>query len=150
MPVIHVASHQSPPGTDTRGNPSQPALIALLRVCALECRAAARPAPHEACALLHPDADAVDHATALARRLPELLLRRPVIWAPGAAGRSFDESWLLAVARALVSEDRASVRFLLRRHARPTGHAVLSMLLRGMVARLRTARSGDGLDSFLE
>ena len=112
----------------------QPPLIALLRLAALECRIAPRAGL--------PAADAIraaaleDMATMLARLLPTLLLRRPVIWRPGAEGRSFDEDWLLALARAERRRDRASVGFLLRRRARPDGAAVLRMLVGDLAARL--------------
>ncbi|MEM9796149.1 MAG: hypothetical protein AAF919_06650 [Pseudomonadota bacterium] len=112
----------------------QPALIALLRLAALECRAAPRPgmAPAEAMRV----AAIEDMVVMLARMLPNLLLRRPVIWRPGAEGRSFDEDWLLALAQALRTGDRHSARFLLGRRARPDGAAVLRMLVGDLAARL--------------
>ena len=117
---------------DDRG---QPPLIALLRLAALECRAAPRVGLPPAEAM---EAAAVeDMVTVLARTLPALLLRRPVLWPPGAAGRSFDEAWLLALAAALWRGDRLSARFLLARRARPEGAAVLRMLLSDLGHRLQ-------------
>lgn len=112
----------------------QPPLIALLRLSALECRIAPRAGlpPAEALRV----AAAEDMALMLARMLPTLMLRRPVIWRPGTRGRSFDEEWLLSLACALEREDRASARFLLARRARPEGAAVLRMLVGDLGARL--------------
>lgn len=113
----------------------QPALIAALRLAALECRAAPK-ASVAACALLGPDAGAEEYAGALARCLPQMLTRRPVLRRPGAARRSFDEEWLVALGRALGSGDRASARFLLRRRVRPEAAPYLSLLLIGLAERL--------------
>ncbi|PWJ22392.1 hypothetical protein [Jannaschia seohaensis] len=112
----------------------QPPLIALLRFAALECRTAPRAdlPPGEAMR----DAAVEEMAVLLARMLPTLLQRRPVIRRPGAADLSFDESWLLALARALSGGDAASARFLLARRARPEGAAVLRMLVGDLAARL--------------
>ena len=113
---------------------SEPPLIALLRLAALECRAA----PRAGLSLVETMRVAAieDMVTMLARVLPTLLNRRPVIWRPGATGQSFDEAWLIALARALRSGDSASERFLLARRARPEGAAVLRMLVGDVAARL--------------
>jgi hypothetical protein len=117
---------------------TQPPLLALLRLAALECRAARHCGPHEACALLDPSAGAEIHAAALARVLPAIALRRPVIWAPGSAGRSFDEAWLLACDGALRRGDGASFRFLCARRLHPGGATRLRPLLTGLSTRLDT------------
>ncbi|MBM2575222.1 hypothetical protein JQC91_02790 [Jannaschia sp. Os4] len=114
----------------------QPPLIAWLRLAALECRIAPPPGlPAEGAMRM---AEAEDMAAMLARLLPALLFRRPVLLRPGSPGRSFDEDWLLALARAEVSGDRRSARFLLARRARPDGAAVLRMLVGDLAARLGT------------
>jgi hypothetical protein len=115
----------------------QPPLIALLRLAALECRIAPRAGlpPAEAMRV----AEVEDMVTMLARLLPTLLMRRPVLWRPGTRGRSFDEDWVLALARALRTDDRASARFLLARRARPEGAATLRMLVGDVAARLSGA-----------
>ena len=113
----------------------QPAFLAMLRLAALECRIAPRAgAPAEEAVRV---AALDDMMTMLARTLPSLMLRRPVLWRPGATGRSFDEDWLLALLRAMQSGDRASERFLLARRARPEGGAVLRMLVGDVADRLR-------------
>ncbi len=113
----------------------QPALISILRLAALQCRTAPR-ASVTGCALLDPAATAADHAAALALCLPQMLLRRPVVHRPGTRRRSFDEDWLVALARALASGDRASARFLARRRARPEAVPYLALLLGGLTERL--------------
>jgi hypothetical protein len=116
----------------------QPALIALLRLAALECRVAPR-ASLRACALLHPSAGVADHVTMVARILPDALLRRPVIWRPGASERSFDEAWLLAIAQAIATGDADSERFLMRRRVRPAAIPILRLLLVALQKRLECA-----------
>ncbi|TFL18827.1 hypothetical protein [Jannaschia formosa] len=114
----------------------QPPLIALLRFHALACRTSPRAGltPEDAARA----AAVEDMALLLARMLPVLLLRRPVLWRPGTAGRSFDEDWLLALARALRAGDADSARFLLTRRARPEGAATLRMLVGDLAERLDT------------
>lgn len=117
---------------------TQPPLIAFLRLSALACRAAPR-GSLRACALLDPDAGAEDYAMALARTLPEMTMRRPVIWRPGATGRSFDEDWLLSLLDALRRRDGASLRFLTRSRVRPEAAPYLLLVLRGLCERLDSA-----------
>ena len=117
---------------------TQPPLIAFLRLSALACRTAPR-GSLGACALLDPDAGPEDYAMALARTLPEMTMRRPVIWRPGAAGRSFDEDWLLSLQDAIRRRDGASVRFLTRSRVRPEAAPYLQLLLRGLCERLDSA-----------
>lgn len=49
---------------------------------------------------------------ALVRTLGEVLGRRPVFHAPGAALASFDEAWLVRLHRAQAARDTDSVAFL--------------------------------------
>jgi hypothetical protein len=115
--------------------PLEARLVPLLRRAASAGRAEAR-VPLAACAAIDPAAPAETHARALLRALPGALRRRPRLWAPGAEGRSFDEAWLLALARALSSGDGDSSRFLLGRRARPEAAPLLAALMRALVARL--------------
>lgn len=117
---------------------AQPPLIAFLRLSALACRTAPR-GSLGACALLAADAGPEDYAMALARTLPEMTLRRPVIWRPGAPGRSFDEEWLLSLQEAIRQRDGASLRFLTRSRVRPEAAPYLLLLLRGLHERLDSA-----------
>ena len=114
---------------------NQPPLIAFLRLSALACRAAPR-GSLGACALLAPDGGPEDYAMALARTLPEMTMRRPVIWRPGAPGRSFDEDWLLSLQEAIRRRDGASLRFLTRSRVRPEAAPYLQLLVRGLCERL--------------
>ncbi len=69
----------------------------------------------------------------LMRCLSQALGQRPVWFRPGEAETSFDEDWLLALARALKREDLSSATFLL--HSRVPIHArrTLIALLRNVV-----------------
>lgn len=108
--------------------------LALLRISALECRAARRLRLEEARARLAgtPDADAAAFAEALVRTLPEALGRRLEIRRPGPAAPSFDEAWLLALLAAADRGDRASTAFLLRSRAAPRAWSSLAALARGL------------------
>ena len=117
---------------------TQPPLIAFLRLSALACRVAPR-GSLQACALLAPDAGPEDYAMALARTLPEMTMRRPVIWRPGAPGRSFDEDWLLSLQEAIRRRDGASLRFLTRSRVRGEAVPYLKLLVRGLSERLDAA-----------
>ena len=117
-----------------------PPAIALLRLTALECRAAPRQ-PLHACAVLAPDAQAEDHSIALVRALQGATDRRFVFWQPGAPGLSFDETWLLALLRARATGDRGSERFLMARRIVPQARPVI----RPLADALRTS-----LDEFLK
>jgi len=115
----------------------QPPLIAFLRLASLACRAGPR-GSIGACALLEPSSGPEDFAMALARALPEMLFRRPVLWRPGAAGQSFDEAWLLALSLARARNDLGSTRFLTRRRVRPEATPYLLLLLNGLAERLES------------
>lgn len=117
-----------------RRGPVLPA-IALLRLAALDCRAAPlrravgdlrRPRPRGRRGRLRDRAGP--------RMLPAASERRPMIWRPGSDGLSFDETWLLALARALRAGDASSVRFLAARRVRPGAGPVLRMLVAGLSA----------------
>ncbi|MEM8824989.1 MAG: hypothetical protein AAGF30_15385 [Pseudomonadota bacterium] len=110
--------------------------LMLLREVALECRTAPRCSPQEACALVAPEANAVTFARALLQALPDLLRRRPVIWRPGSAGQSFDESWLMAIEAAAARRDADSLRFLTERRLRPGATEAFLFLVRGLMTRL--------------
>ncbi|WOI56695.1 hypothetical protein [Palleronia sp. LCG004] len=113
----------------------QPGFVSCLRMAALDCRAAPR-SSLKACELLDPDAGAEAHAALLTRTLPQMLRHRPVFWRPGASGRSFDEEWLLALARAIAHGDHSSARFLVRSRVHAQAAPTLMLLMRGMVGSL--------------
>ena len=107
--------------------PTAPPAIALLRLTALEYRAAPRRSL-QAYAVLAPDAQAEDHSVALVRALQGATDRRFVFWQPGAPGLSFDETWLLALLRACATGDRDSERFLMTRRIVPQARPVIRLL----------------------
>ena len=110
------------------------ALLSLVRICALECRAMARGAV-PACLAIDPEAELVDVAMLLARGLPAMMLRRPVFWRPGTPGRSFDEAWFLSLAAAMVDEDHDSVRFLLERRVQAHARRAVKILMTALLSR---------------
>lgn len=147
----------SPPGTisfpnrrSSQATPSVGALdeasrgrLALLRICAVECRAARRLGLPEARAQLAAcsEVDAPAYAEALVRTLPEALGRRLEIRQPGATTPSFDEAWMLALLAATDRRDAPSVAFLLRSRAMPRSWSSLATLAGGL------SRAGAGLDT---
>lgn len=111
------------------------AFIEYLRVTALDCRASARTDLFRACALLaveKPKAREA-HAQVLMKTLSEILETKPRLYRPGVTELSFDETWLISLARAVRAEDGASAAFLLR--SRVPQHARRKMLfLMSMIA----------------
>lgn len=71
--------------------------------------------------------------------LPRLLQRDPGFQAPGAAERSFDESWLLALAGALRLADADNYRFLLLSRMTPQNASEFHFLLRHALTVLEEA-----------
>lgn len=148
-------AYRSLAGRHARGDAApaparQPAVLAHLRLAALRCRVSRRADPR-ACTVLDPKARAEEAALRLAALLPQALLRRPVLHAPGAAARSFDESWLVSLAEAEARGDEASVRFLLRRRVRAAAAPLVLATLRSLLARLAreaAAAGAAGLDIF--
>ena len=112
----------------------------LLRVCALECRAARRLGLPEARDRIE-GADPAARAQALVRILPEALGRRPAIRRPGEPILSFDEAWLLALLAAGARGDAASAAFLLRSRALPGSRGAVATLAQGL------AGAGTGVES---
>ncbi|MCE8005436.1 hypothetical protein [Aestuariivita sp.] len=112
------------PRTETR-NPQSNLPVALtmaerdllnhLRMTALRCRSAARADLFEACALLSTDRNRARnaHADALMRCIGSALNTRPIFFRPGEAEISFDERWLVSLARAHATKDEASFTFLM-------------------------------------
>ncbi|MEL7099146.1 MAG: hypothetical protein AAGM84_09995 [Pseudomonadota bacterium] len=86
-----------------------------LRVMAMSCRIKPRADLFKACALLQLDGSATREAysEALVRCLDTALGQRTQLFSPGVIERSFDERWLIALARASGREDEPSLSFLL-------------------------------------
>ena len=76
-----------------------------------------------ACAALSGNRDIALHAASevLVRCLSQALGRRPVLYRVGEPETSFDEKWLIALARSLNTADESSFVFLL--HSRVPKHA---------------------------
>ena len=93
-----------------------------------------------ACAALSSNRDVAAQAASevLVRCLSQALGRRPVLYREGETAMSFDEAWLMALARSLDGEDTQSATFLL--HSRVPAHA-----RRNFVFLLRTV-----LDNFYQ
>jgi hypothetical protein len=108
----------------------------MVRSAVLACRAAPRCSPWTACSLLDPHAPAAAYADALARALPGLTLRRPVIWPASAEQRTFDEDWLVACYDALRRGDEDSFCFLASRRLRPGMAPLLRLLVTGLSDRV--------------
>ncbi len=91
------------------------AFINHLRFVSMGCRCKAKTSLFEACALLHgqPTAELNSYTEALMRCLCEALGQPATLFAPATQEISFDERWLLQLARAAQTQDDASLRFLL-------------------------------------
>lgn len=110
----------------------EPKLLTLVRVSALECRAAAR-ASATACTTISPTARPDVFATQLVKMLPQFLGRRPIIWRPGAGATSFDEAWLLSLVDAVGRRDHESESFLLKSRITAASVHTARMLVRGLI-----------------
>lgn len=99
-----------------QADPGALALINQLRFVALACRVKPRTDLFEACALLHVNRCAAQeaHAEALMRCLNQALGKTARLHAPGTEELSFDEAWLIALARACARRDDNSTAFLLK------------------------------------
>jgi len=109
-------------------------LVNHLRVIGLRCRAAPQAAPLESCALIgaRDDAARAAHAETLMRALPHALGHAPVLYRPGSTALSFDEAWIMELARSLSRGDMPSAEFLLRSRVPLHARRGLSFLLRSV------------------
>lgn len=85
-----------------------------LRMVALSCRVKRRSDIFQACALISTDPQSTReaHVEALMRCLSEAMNRRPVMLRTGSAEVSFDEAWLIQLAKSLARGDTDSTAFL--------------------------------------
>ena len=81
----------------------------------------------------------------LMRCLDQALGRRPVMFRIGERETSFDENWLLALARALKAGDTPSVTFLLHSQVPKSAHRNLVFLVRSVVESLDQVDNVIGL-----
>ena len=113
-----VALLTCPSSLEHRSTPpltsAETAFLNAIRFVAMTCRVKPRTTLFEACALLQADTSGtVDaHAEALTRCLREALGKPVRMYAPGTSEITFDESWLLQLARVCASGDDSSASFL--------------------------------------
>ena len=91
------------------------AFLNHLRFVAMKCRVKPRTALFEACALLtaQKSAEQAAYAEALMRCINEALGKPARLLSPGVSELTFDERWLIQLARASARGDEDSLRFLL-------------------------------------
>lgn len=90
-----------------------------------------------ACAALSGNRDIALHAASevLVRCLAQALGHRPVLYRVGEMAMSFDEKWLVALARSLKTGDAASATFLLHSRVPKHAHRNLVFLVRCVAER---------------
>ena len=88
-----------------------------------------------ACAVLSGNSDVAMQAASevLVRGLSQALGHRPIIFRVDEPEMSFDEAWLLSLARSLRSGDTASATFLLNSRVKKHLHRNLVFLLRAVI-----------------
>jgi len=119
------------PGTQARPDP----LLDHLRRVARDVRCKRYVDMFGACAALSGTGGVAAQAASevLMRCLSQALGRRPVLLRAGEPETSFDEDWLLALARSLRGDDAASATFLLRSRVPAHARRHLVFLLRGVI-----------------
>ncbi|APE43034.1 hypothetical protein BOO69_06085 [Sulfitobacter alexandrii] len=108
---------------DPEGPPAPTPLLTHLRRVSRDSRCKSFIDLFGACAALSGNREVAAQAASeiLIRGLHQALGRRPVFFREGERDTSFDENWLMALARALDTDDTASATFLL--HSRVPRHA---------------------------
>ena len=108
---------------DNRTETGHTPLLDHLRHAARDARCKSYVDLFGACASLSVNRDSAKQAASdvLMRCLSQALGRRPILFRAGEPEISFDEDWLLALARSIRREDTASCTFLL--HSRVPKHA---------------------------
>lgn len=115
-------------------SPEEANFLNTLRFVGRECRAKAREDMFRACAVLSCDksVSAMACAETLMRCLSQALGKLPVLHRPGEAEVSFDEAWLLQLAKAVAGDDRSSTDFLLRSRVHPHARRHCGFLMRSI------------------
>lgn len=122
----HVPADETPPF-----DPQMRGALNRLRLCAMDCRAAARTDLFEACALLslHGEDAQRTFAATLVKCLPGAV-NAPVKWyAAGATDLTFDEAWVLRCIACIRADDPHSLSFLLRSRVRAADRRYIGYLL---------------------
>jgi len=131
----HMALLKKTLARTQRHNPTLPrcelSFLNSLRIATVICRARLQTDRFEACALLHVSHSVSTraHAEALVQCLSKALDKPARLLAPGTDELSFDEHWLLGLARAHTRGDDASVAFLLGRRVRPENRRLVAFLI---------------------
>lgn len=133
MPALKLATPDTvvatPPRTDL--SEAERALLNHLRLLAMRCRASRRTDLFEACAVLSSDkrVSRAVHAEILMRTLSQALDRAPLLYSPGVSEVSFDEAWILRVARSYAAGDDDSAQFLIRSRVVPHARRNVGFLI---------------------
>jgi len=122
-------------GFGTNVGAQETALLAHVRHVARSSRCKRYVDLFGACAVLSGNREIAAQAASevLVRGLSQALGQRPVIFRVNETGMSFDEAWLLALARSLKSGDTASATFLLNSRVKKHLHRNLVFLLRAVL-----------------
>lgn len=114
---------------------AQSPLLDHLRQSAREVRCKGYIDMFGACAALSSNSNVARSAASevLMRSLSQALGHRPVFFRLGESEQSFDEQWLMALARACQTEDQASMTFLLHSRVPKHAHRNLVFLLRNVL-----------------
>ena len=118
------------PHTPEAADPARHVLNRL-RLCAMECRAAARTDLFEACALLTLEGENAKR-TFIATFVKCLsdAVHAPVKWyPPGTSELTFDEAWVLRCLTSIKQDDDSSLAFLLRSRVAPAERRYVGYLL---------------------
>ena len=102
-----------------------------LRMVALSCRAKPRSDIFHACALISADPKSTRdaHVEALLRCLGEAMDHRPTMLRTGSSEVSFDEAWLLRLAKSIGQGDDDSAAFLLASRVLPAHRRHIRFLI---------------------
>jgi hypothetical protein len=127
--LLRHQQHESGLETDTLDRPSP--LLDHLRHVARDARCKSYVDLFGACAALSANRHVAEHAASeiLVRCLSQALDRHPILFREGECERSFDEDWLVSLARSIKTGDEASTTFLLHSRVPKQAHRNLVFLL---------------------
>ncbi|SHG65759.1 hypothetical protein [Marivita hallyeonensis] len=133
--AIHVDTGRGWHDTGRVVDAEERRLLNTLRLVGRQCRIKARADLFKACAVLSCDntVSLTSYAETLMRSLSQALGMMPVLHAPGEDEISFDETWLLGLAKAIAREDRTSTDFLLRSRVHPHARRHCGFLMAAIV-----------------
>lgn len=106
-----------------------------IRLMALKCRSAARSDLFEACALLSMSRStrSTGFADAFVRCWEQASNQRLRMHSPGVSELTFDELWIMSVARAHVHDDQSSFSFMIQSRVLPHARRNVAFLLARIV-----------------